>query len=353
MADIFVCYRRADSRGDAGRLADSLDSRFKKSQVFRDVESLEGGVDYTAVIEQTIARCTVLLVVIGPRWLDIRNDAGERRLDEADDFIRLEIGAAIDSGVEVIPVLVGGAPMPRREELPHSLQAMAGFQAMELSDSRWDYDVGLIIKRVSDLVDPCNAICEILGSLIPTKAWLRWPAVLVATILLLAGFTQVAAVNDDPVLGDHLRLMDVDLESAPWADGNCLYPNDCDRRDSRKISSTIRVEGAEVRRDPDGSELHVVLSLRWVLRDKGTNILHRGYTGKAHYTAAWERSAATGRVVVGKPVLRDHSMAPFNSLFAFTLGFLDIWAFSNHDLQMGSEVHRRLENSTVVQGLGQ
>ena len=138
---IFISYRRRGSQGFAGRLADDLTDRFGEERVFRDVE-IRPGDDFAVVIESAIASCSALLVVIGPMWLEHRNDKGDPRLDEPGDWVRLEIEAALARSTWVVPVLVGGAPMPPASALPDSIKRLSRIQAFELTDRRWDRDVG-------------------------------------------------------------------------------------------------------------------------------------------------------------------------------------------------------------------
>jgi hypothetical protein len=145
MNGIFISYRREDSAGHAGRLFDRLRAHFGKGSVFMDVEGIEAGVDFVETIEQAVGGCDALLAVIGRGWLESRDHEGRRRLDDPQDFIRLETGAALARKVRVIPVLVEGAQMPLAESLPTELQALSRRQAVELRDSRWEDDIHALI----------------------------------------------------------------------------------------------------------------------------------------------------------------------------------------------------------------
>jgi hypothetical protein len=96
----------------------------------------------------------VLLAIIGPHWLTAKDAEGRRRLDDVNDFIRLEIGTALGRNIRVIPVLVGGAAMPKAEELPAELQPLARRQAYELSDRRWEFDVNQLVESLESIVGP-------------------------------------------------------------------------------------------------------------------------------------------------------------------------------------------------------
>jgi len=130
---IFISYRRDDSAFPAGWLYDRLCAHLGSEQVFKDVDSIDPGDDFFRVVEDAVGSCQVLLALIGDRWLDITDETGHRRLDKPDDFVRLEIEAALRRDVRVVPVLVGRAPMPRSEQLPDSLRGLIRRQAIELS----------------------------------------------------------------------------------------------------------------------------------------------------------------------------------------------------------------------------
>src|SRR5690348_16175934 len=110
-AKVFISYRRADAGWPARWLADRLAGQFGAGVVFQDMDSIRPGDDFAAAIEAAVGACAVLLAVIVPQWLAAEEN-GERRLDDPQDWVRLEIEAAINRGVRVIPVLVDGARMP-------------------------------------------------------------------------------------------------------------------------------------------------------------------------------------------------------------------------------------------------
>ena len=107
MSFIFVSYRREDTEHAADRIYDMLVERFGKSETFKDVDSIPLGPDFRETLAHAINRCDVLLALIGDRWLSVRGPTGARRLDDEDDFVRIEIEVALSSGKTVIPLLVG------------------------------------------------------------------------------------------------------------------------------------------------------------------------------------------------------------------------------------------------------
>ena len=142
---IFISYRREDTDFPAGWLYERLADHFDGGQVFKDVDSIQLGDDFVEVITTAVGSCDVLLAVIGDRWLTITDEDGKRRLDNSDDFVRLEIEAALAREIRVIPILVDGARIPRAEELPASLARLARRQALELSPTRFDADTSRLL----------------------------------------------------------------------------------------------------------------------------------------------------------------------------------------------------------------
>ena len=153
MAEIFLSYRRQDSESATGRLADALEARFGDDRVFRDRE-IGAGENFVEAIRRSVESSTVVLVVVGRRWLAAATPGagagaeGRRRLDDPGDFVRLEIELALAARVAVVPVLVEGATMPSATDLPPSLAEFSRCQAIELSDTRWRYDADRLIEML-------------------------------------------------------------------------------------------------------------------------------------------------------------------------------------------------------------
>jgi hypothetical protein len=151
MSGIFISYRRSDEPGYAGRIADRLTAEFG-SRTFMDVESLEPGVDFVDRIEEAIGSVDVLVAVIGKDWAS-KDPSGRPRLEDPNDFVRLEIGSALRRGIRVIPVLVRDAEMPKQDELPEELKSLTRKNALQLSDTEWragmDRLVGVVGRILS------------------------------------------------------------------------------------------------------------------------------------------------------------------------------------------------------------
>ncbi len=137
---VFISYRRDDAAGYAGRLEEDLERRLGHGSVFRDVLDIAPGEDFVAAIRTRLGGAHTVLVLIGPRWAG-GDVAGQRRIDDDNDFVRLEVSMALDSSVRVVPVLLPGASMPAENDLPAPLKPMARRNAMALSDANWSTDI--------------------------------------------------------------------------------------------------------------------------------------------------------------------------------------------------------------------
>jgi hypothetical protein len=146
---VFVSYRRDDVPDATDRLVDSLVKRFGRRGVFLDIDQIEIGAPFAEVIQAWVARCDVLLAVIGRRWLDAQDaDDGTRRLDSPADFVRLEIEAALLRNIRVVPVMIHGTPIPKEDALPASMAPLAARNAIELSRLHWDADVDRLVAAI-------------------------------------------------------------------------------------------------------------------------------------------------------------------------------------------------------------
>jgi uncharacterized RDD family membrane protein YckC len=149
---IFVSYRREDSAHVAGRLADRLIERFGAGKVFVDVDSLEPGVDFTESIERAVEACNVLLAVIGENWADVTDEQGQRRLEDPSDFVVLEIRAALERDLRVIPVLVDDARMPRPDQLPPALERLTRRHAVRVHHESFRRDIDGLVKVMEETI---------------------------------------------------------------------------------------------------------------------------------------------------------------------------------------------------------
>jgi len=185
MPSIFISYRREDTGGHAGRLCDRLIQRFGKGQIFRDLDTIAAGADFVETIQKAVGECNVLLALIGKQWLTMTDAEGRRRLDDEGDFVRLEIAAALQRKVKVIPVLVQGATMPQARDLPAVLKPLAQRNALSLTDAGWNADV----KRLMEAIQPRR----------------RWPryvliALAVAALILFSKYMPFTTPPDDATI---------------------------------------------------------------------------------------------------------------------------------------------------------
>jgi formylglycine-generating enzyme required for sulfatase activity len=145
---LFINYRREDTAPYAGRLYDRLVAHFGEDQVFMDIDQIEPGEDFVEVINRKVGACEIAIISIGPKWLSVTDAAGQRRLDDSEDLVRIEILAALERKIRVIPVLVGGARMPRKQDLPDALAPLSRRNAVELSETRFHSDVSRLIDAI-------------------------------------------------------------------------------------------------------------------------------------------------------------------------------------------------------------
>jgi hypothetical protein len=153
---IFIGYRRDDTADVAGRIYDAMTQRFGRARIFKDVDNISPGVDFGDYINGILPRCRVALILIGPHWLDAKDDNDKRRIDDDHDWVRIEIETALATpGLLVTPVLVNGARMPRGDEVPDSLKALLRLNAA-------------IIRRDPDFHDDVERLATALRASVET-----------------------------------------------------------------------------------------------------------------------------------------------------------------------------------------
>jgi len=147
LGTVFISYRRTDSSDIVGRIYDRLVQRFDKNSIFKDVDSIPLGVDFRKHLSDSVGKCQVLLAVIGKNWLT--EPDGHRRLDEATDFVRIEIESALQRDIPVIPVLVQGVTSPGEDKLPPTLRGLAYRQAISVRpDPDFHRDMDRLIEGI-------------------------------------------------------------------------------------------------------------------------------------------------------------------------------------------------------------
>src|SRR5919201_3897614 len=143
---VFISYLRDDSAGHAGRVHDRLEREFGRDLLFMDVDSVPLGVNFVTVLSEEVAKCDVLLAVIGPNWLNARDEDGSRRLDNPHDFVRIEIGAALQRSIPVIPILLDGAKVPKANQLPKELEELSLRNGLDIRHASFNSDVDRLIR---------------------------------------------------------------------------------------------------------------------------------------------------------------------------------------------------------------
>jgi len=169
---IFINYRRDDSMGTAGRLYDRLAQAFGRNNLFMDVDHIPAGVDFIDYLNSQVAECDVFLAIIGPHWLNAKDDAGRRRLDNPDDFVTVEIAAALARNIRVIPVLVDGARTPRADELPEPVKRLVRRNAVEVRNAHFGRDAEALTIKVGEALKSGGAVRGRRPALLPTSG--RW-----------------------------------------------------------------------------------------------------------------------------------------------------------------------------------
>jgi hypothetical protein len=152
MSRIYISYRRTDAAAYAGRLFDHLSHHFGQDFVFMDVQGgIARGQDFAQAINEALNTCDVVLVIIGNHWATSTGPDGNLRLHDPNDWVRVETAAALRRNVLVIPVLIDGAHLPDPSSLPEELRPLCRRNVCELSDSRWSYDVGELVKDIEKI----------------------------------------------------------------------------------------------------------------------------------------------------------------------------------------------------------
>jgi hypothetical protein len=151
---VFVSYRRDDSADVVGRIYDRLAHGFGSDHIFKDVDSIGLGVDFRDHLRRAVDACAVQLVVIGPGWIGAADSTGQRRLDDERDYVRLEIEAALQRNIPVIPVLVRGARVPPENLLPATLAPLAYRNAIEVrADPDFHRDMDRLIGALERMFE--------------------------------------------------------------------------------------------------------------------------------------------------------------------------------------------------------
>jgi hypothetical protein len=153
MLKIFISYRQKDSRGDSRQLYRRLADSFGAENVFFDVSKIGPGDDWLEVVRSKVRSCQILIAVIGESWLGMSDEHGNRRLDDIEDPVRIEIAAALGKNLKVIPVLLDRAEMPKAAQLPADIKKLSRCTAHELRHKSFDRDVDALIEALGGSTD--------------------------------------------------------------------------------------------------------------------------------------------------------------------------------------------------------
>lgn len=184
MGIVFINYRRDQTAGEARALYNDLVQLLGAERVFMDVDNIALGRDFREVLHERLQDCEVMLTLIGRGWADARDGGGQRRLEQPDDFVRLEIATALQRNVAVTPVLLQEARMPAAEQLPEDLKPLTFRNGFEVSHQTWESNVHELVKRLGLPVAaaPAPAVPPA-----PAPASARLPLVMGALAVLVAG----------------------------------------------------------------------------------------------------------------------------------------------------------------------
>jgi hypothetical protein len=148
MTKIFINYRRLESAGHAGRIHDRLKREFGDDLLFMDVTAIPLGVNFAKYVTAEVAKCNLLLALIGPNWLDVQDNEGNYRLDDPNDLVRLEIAAALARDIPVIPIVLDGARIPKSDELPEDIRELSMRNGLDVRHASFDGDMDKLITQL-------------------------------------------------------------------------------------------------------------------------------------------------------------------------------------------------------------
>jgi hypothetical protein len=216
---IILSYRREDSAGVTGRIFDRLTQEFGTDRVFMDIDSMPAGVDFHDHLQEILEDCGALLVVVGKSWRSQRKGQ-EARIMDPDDWVRIEVETALQRGIPVVPLLIDGASLPTREQLPESLWPLLRRNALPVDSGR-DFHAQLT-RLVRDLhlqVDPTGAKTNPVPASTNLQSMTAMPAsgvnwkALGRWILLLALIITIGAIAITGAISN--RDEDPDLQHLP------------------------------------------------------------------------------------------------------------------------------------------
>jgi adenylate cyclase len=157
-----ISYRRRDSEAMTGRIFDWLVARYGRDAVFRDIDNIRPGMDFRAHISDALAGSDILLAIVGPNWAGRSSRAGQARIDDEDDLVRVEVETAIKRGIPVIPVLLGDTKMPGADRVPESLRDFVFRQALRVDPGRdFEHHMHRLTREIDMILQIARAKTQI------------------------------------------------------------------------------------------------------------------------------------------------------------------------------------------------
>ncbi len=195
---IFVSYRRSDTGGHVGRLAVDLKTRFGESAVFSDTKDISAGERFHKRIEFELGRCAVILLIIGPDWVTVTEPGGtERRIDDADDVVRFEVATALSAAdAQVVPVLVGGARLPKPAVLPDDLVDICELSPLSLRHDTWQADLEVLSTQIEQRLLLAKPLRSMADAIIGAKTSLLIVTALAVLAALVRRFAPIYSVEN-------------------------------------------------------------------------------------------------------------------------------------------------------------
>lgn len=194
--NIFISYRREDASGYAHAIYNRLCDAMGEEHVFMDVHDIDLGVDFVDRIEKAVASCDVLIALIGKKWLTASNGSN-RRLDDPNDFVRLEVSSALKRDIRVIPILVDATTMPKSEELPDNLKLLARRNALVAINTSFNDDIDRLIEKLCDLLSieyhdkSVDGIDGIIKPNLPIGLWLATIGYTLLSVVVFIGANSI------------------------------------------------------------------------------------------------------------------------------------------------------------------
>lgn len=199
---IFVSYRRTDSAGHSGRLFDHLSQYFPAENIFYDVEDIGSGSDWQQVIEQQVNEAEIVLVIMGLQWATVTNTGGSLRLHDENDVVRYEVKTALDRGGRVIPIIVHGATLPAKKDLPDVLQGLLSRNAFIVDDKTFVDDVTRLAHAINKAMQKQEQATIPTSLQLPSNAVLHsWRTKMISELGVLASTPYMALSKQE--MGEH------------------------------------------------------------------------------------------------------------------------------------------------------